>query len=108
MTTSRGHRSNNLKLRDGLASRRHGVKQWAFTIAALLVVSVGIRAWLTKRLGEAKQTAPVVAQHEVATNKDREAVESEMVKLREGITKFPETEATVREQQPGHNPERIE
>ena len=89
------------KLRDELTELRRRGKQWAAIVLALLVVCVGIGVWLMKGQRMAEQRTE-------RTNQELTALKTEFAKLREGIAKFPETEAKVREQKPGQKPEEME
>ena len=79
-----------LKLRDDLTRLRRGVKQWAATVAILLILSVGLGAWLVR--GQ-RRTAREIDQAREAVV----AMSVEMSKLRQGIMEYPRIEAKARE-----------
>lgn len=67
-----------LKLRNDLVQLRRGVKQWAGAVALLLILIVGLVAWLLR--GQATMTA-------------------EMAKLRQGLIEYPQVELQLRRSQ---------
>ena len=97
LTSREGLEASVLKLRDDLVRLRRGVKRWAAGVAIMLALSVGLGIWLlynqresTKRIVEAQQAVVTMSQ--------------EMVKLREGVLKYPRVEAEVRQSQTEENP----
>lgn len=85
-----------LKLRDDLVRLRRGVKQWAAAVAILLVISVGLGAWLLR--GQ-RQTARAVGE----TKQAMAAMTAELAKLRQGIAEYPHVDAQVRQAKPGED-----
>lgn len=83
-----------LKLRDDLTRLRRGVKAWAIGVAVLLLISVGIGAWLLR------------GQHETAGQIQQ--VVTEVQKLRQGVLAYPDVEARVRETQSNKDPAALE
>ncbi len=75
LTTTEGLEASVLKLRDDLTQLRRGVKQWALGITALLLIIVGLVAWVLHGQSEMK---------------------AEIAKLREGIMEYPRVEAQAR------------
>ena len=101
LTSREGLEASVLKLRDDLVRLRRGVKRWAAGVAIMLALSVGLGLWLlynqresTKRIVEAQQAVVTMSQ--------------EMVKLREGILKYPRVEAEVRQSQTEDNPAAVQ
>jgi tetratricopeptide (TPR) repeat protein len=97
LTSREGLEASVLKLRDDLVRLRRGVKRWAAGVAIMLALSVSLGFWLlynqresTKRIVEAQQAVVTMSQ--------------EMVKLREGILKYPRVEAEVRQSQTEESP----
>lgn len=82
-----GLEASVLKLRDDLTHLRRGVKQWAFAVAAMLLLLLGIGFWQMKSGGETKS--------ELA------AMKAEMAKLREGVNALPAIQAQTVREQPG-------
>jgi len=83
-----------LKLRDDLSQLRRRGKQWAALVLVLLVLSVIIGFWLMK--------SSTTASHQLADADARLAsVEEKMnALLKQGVEKFPQTEARMRQEQP--------
>ena len=77
-----------LKLRDDLTKLRRGVKQWALGVAILLMVSVALGFWLLH--GQRETT-----QEMRETKKALTEMASEMAKLRQGLSEYPQVEAQV-------------
>ncbi|HMB95728.1 MAG TPA: tetratricopeptide repeat protein, partial [Tepidisphaeraceae bacterium] len=77
-----------LKLRDELAVLRRGVKRWAIAVAALLVVIVGMSAWLVLRQ---QQTSKKLQENS-------KIVQDEMDKMRQAVVEFAATQAQARQQ----------
>jgi len=75
LTTAEGLEASVLKLRDDLTRLRRGVKQWALTIVALLLLIVALVMWQLRSQAEIK---------------------GEMAKLRQGIMEYAQKDAQVR------------
>lgn len=75
LATSEGLEASVLKLRDDLTRLRRGTKQWAFGVAALLLVIIALILWQLHGQAEMK---------------------AEMAKLKQGILEYPQMEAQVR------------
>jgi tetratricopeptide (TPR) repeat protein len=93
LTSREGLEMSVLKLRDDLTRLRRGVKQWATTVAILLVVSVALGIWL---LRSQRQAAREIGETRQAVT----AMSTEMSKLRRGIAEYPSVEAQVQQSRP--------
>jgi tetratricopeptide (TPR) repeat protein len=96
LTSREGLEMSVLKLRDDLTRLRRGVKQWAATVAILLVVSVALGIWL---LRSQRQAAREIGETRQAVT----AMSAEMSKLRRGIAEYPSVEAQVQQSRPGQD-----
>jgi tetratricopeptide (TPR) repeat protein len=89
-----------LKLRDELTRLRRGVKQWAFTVIALLLVLVAASVWIVQ--GQRRQTGAIQKQSEqVSTIVDRyQKMQQALVRLAdvEAQSKAPGSKASPEEQ----------
>lgn len=101
LTSREALEASVLKLRGDLVRLRRGVKQWAAGVAILLVISVGLGLWLLYSQRETTKRV-VEAQNAVVT------MSQEMIKLREGLVKYPRVEAEVRQSQTEDNPAALE
>jgi len=96
LTSPEGLEMSVLKLRDDLTRLRRGVKQWAATVAILLVVSVALGIWL---LRSQRQAAREIGETRQAVT----TMSSEISKLRRGISEYPNVEAQVEQSRPGQD-----
>ncbi|MGO8697046.1 MAG: tetratricopeptide repeat protein [Limisphaerales bacterium] len=82
-----------LKLRDDLARLRRGVKQWAWTVLALLAVIAVAVVWL--EWGQKQQSHQLTDQ-----DLHLAALQGEMAKLLQGVEKFPQVQSRIRQEDP--------
>jgi hypothetical protein len=83
-----------LKLRDDLSRLRRGVRQWAVAVLILLVTIVGAVVWLERGQWQA--------------NRELAALKEEMAKLREGVARYADVQAKVRQEKPGQTAEEVQ
>jgi len=86
--------ANVLKFRDELTALRRRGKQWAFTVAAMLLLLVGLGVWQMKSGSEVSEKLT--------------KLEGEMAKLREAVSLFAPVQARVLREEPGTKPDQIE
>jgi hypothetical protein len=91
LTTRDALEASVLKLRDDLVRLRRGVKQWAATIAILLIVSVALGLWVLR------------GQRETASKVDQLTVQMQKL-LRQGVAEYPGVDVQVRQAQPNADP----
>lgn len=100
LTSSEALEAGVLKLRDELTRLRRGVKQWAFTVIALLLVLVAASVWIVQ--GQRRQTGAIQKQNEqVSTIVDRyQKMQQALVRLAdvEAQSKAPGSKASPEEQ----------
>lgn len=90
-----------LKLRDDLALLRRGVKRWAWGVAGMLVLSLGIGGWLVKKAHDAERTGR-------ETKLELVSMKDEIAKLGQGVAQYRTVEEKVRQEQPGQKQAAIE
>ena len=95
LASSEGLEASVLKLRDDLTRLRRGVKQWAFAVAALLVISVGLGAWILQRQQHASQQMNDTRQELVEVQRKMDQL------LHKGVAAYPEADAQMRRSYPG-------
>lgn len=91
-----------LKLRDDLGQLRRGVKRWALAVVALLGLAVGIGLWQMKNSSATSQKVAIANTRLASVEEKLNAL------LKQGVEKFPETEAKVRQEQPGQKSPAVE
>jgi hypothetical protein len=101
LTSNEGLEASVLKLRDDLTQLRRGVRRWAAAVATLLVVTVGLSAWLLQSQQHANE-------QQKQTNEHLQVLETKFEKLQQGVTSFAEIQDNLRQEQPGQKPDQLE
>ena len=89
LSTREGVEASVLKLRDDLTRLRRGVKHWAISVAALMVLTVALCIWLLQgqqRSGEQQRQ----------TNQQLQALKETVDKLQLGVNSFAEVQNKAR------------
>ncbi len=94
LKSTEGLEASVFKLRDDLARLRRGVKQWSALVLALLILSVGLGAWMVKGGRNTQQKLEV-------TDKKLAVIQDQMAQLlRQGVNAYPGIQAKVQQQAP--------
>jgi tetratricopeptide (TPR) repeat protein len=101
LTSNEGLEASVLKLRHDLTQLRRGVRRWAAAVATLLVVTVGLSAWLLQSQQHANE-------QQKQTNEHLQVLETKFEKLQKGVTSFAEIQDNLRQEQPGQKPDQLE
>jgi tetratricopeptide (TPR) repeat protein len=101
LSTREGVEASVLKLRDDLTRLRRGVKRWAISVAALLVLTVALCIWLLQ--GQQRSS-----EQQRQTNQQLQALKETVDKLQLGVNSFAEVQNKVRQEKPGQKPGEID
>jgi tetratricopeptide (TPR) repeat protein len=101
LSSREGLEASVLKLRDDLIRLRRGVKRWAISVAALMVLTVALCIWLLQ--GQQRSS-----EQQRQTNQQLQALKETVDKLQQGVNSFAEVQNEVRQEKPGQKPGEID
>lgn len=101
LSNNEGLEASVLKLRADLIQLRRGIKRWALSVAALMILTVTLCIWLLQ--GQQRSS-----EQQRQTNQQLRALKETVEKLQQGVNSFAEVQDRVRQESPGQKPAEID
>jgi len=101
LSSKEGLETSVLKLRDDLTRIRRGVKNWAVSVAVLLVLSVALSIWLLESQHHANE-------QQEQTNQQLQVLRERLDKMQQGVNSFAEIQNKLLQEQPDQKPDQLE
>jgi tetratricopeptide (TPR) repeat protein len=101
LSSNEGLEASVLKLRADLIQLRRGVKRWAVSVAALMILTVTLCIWLL-------QGQQHSSEQQRQTNQQLQALKETVEKLQQGVNSYAEVQDKVRQERPGQKPAEID